>query len=379
MCVLSAARRRSGVTTHAVPPAQRGRPPQPALAESARRAVHVCAAAGASRSRRDVNALCRPHNTTALSSRRWRRARAVRPMCVLQPARRNRGGTSTCCAARATERCDHPPPAGDGGGHAPRGPCVYRRRRVAIAAGRARAVQPPRRDRPPRPALAEGARRAAHVCAASGASRSRRDEHALCHPRDGATRPPSPAGAGGGHAPCGPCVCHRLRIAIAAGRARAVPPARAPCGPCACRRWRVAIAAGRARAVPPARQSDATALPGRRWRWERAARSMCVPPASRRDCCRTSTRCAARATERRDRPPQPALAEGSRRAAHVCAAVGASRARQDEQALCRPPDQATRPPSPAGAGRGRTPCGPCVCRCRRVAIAAGRTRDVSPA
>jgi hypothetical protein len=49
---------------------------------------------------------------------------------------------------------------------------------------------------------------------------------------------------------------------------------------------------------------------------------MCVPPASRRDRGGTSTRCAARATERRDRPPQPALAEGARRAAHVWAAGG---------------------------------------------------------
>ncbi len=36
--------------------------------------------------------------------------------------------------------------------------------RIAIAAGRARVVPPARRDRPPRPPLAEGARRAAHVC-----------------------------------------------------------------------------------------------------------------------------------------------------------------------------------------------------------------------
>jgi hypothetical protein len=35
-----------------------------------------------------------------------------------------------------------------------------------IAAGRARTVPPARRDRPPRPPLAEGARRAAHVCTA---------------------------------------------------------------------------------------------------------------------------------------------------------------------------------------------------------------------
>ena len=37
------------------------------------------------------------------------------------------------------------------------------RLRIAIEAGRARAVPPARRDRPPRPPLAEGARRAAHV------------------------------------------------------------------------------------------------------------------------------------------------------------------------------------------------------------------------
>jgi len=74
--------------------------------------------------------------------------------------------------------------------------------------------------------------------------------------------------------------------------------------------------------VPPARPSDATALPSRRWRRARAVRPMCVPPAARRDRGGTSTRCAACATERRDRPPQPALAEDARRAAHVCAAGG---------------------------------------------------------
>ncbi len=51
------------------------------------------------------------------------------------------------------------------------------RLRIAIAAGRARAVPPSRRDRPSRPLLADGARRAAHVCTAGCAS------HAMCRPR----------------------------------------------------------------------------------------------------------------------------------------------------------------------------------------------------
>ena len=80
-----------------------------------------------------------------------------------------------------------------------------------------------------------------------------------------ATRPPSSASAGGERAPCGPCVCR-------------------------CRR--VAIAAGRARAVPPARPSDATAPPSWRWRRGRAARPMCVPPPAHRGRGGTSTRCA---------------------------------------------------------------------------------------
>ena len=49
---------------------------------------------------------------------------------------------------------------------------------------------------------------------------------------------------------------------------------------------------------------------------------MCEPAAARHGLGGTNTRCAARVTERRDRPPQPALAEGARRAAHVWAAGG---------------------------------------------------------
>ncbi len=104
--------------------------------------------------------------------------------------------------------------------------------------------------------------------------------------------------------PCGARVCRRLRITIAAGRARTVPPARrnhpplpplaegrAPCGPCVCSCLRITIAAGRARAVPPARH---------------------------------------------DRPPQPALAEGAHRMAHVSAAGGTLRSRREGHAMCHP-------------------------------------------
>ncbi len=125
--------------------------------------------------------------------------------CVSVPpaARHERGGTSTRCATRATRP---PSPAGAGRGRAQYGPSMCRRRRVAIAAGRERAVPPPRRDRSPQPVLVENARRAAGVCAGGGASRAR-DEH--------------------------------LR--------------------------------------------DATAFPSRRWRRALAVRPMCVPPAVRRE------------------------------------------------------------------------------------------------
>jgi hypothetical protein len=118
----------------------------------------------------------------------------VRPMCVPPAARCNRCGTSTRCAARATRL---PAPASAGGGHAPCGPCACPRRRVTIAAGRARAVPPAQRDRPPQPALADGVRSTAQVCAAGGASRSRQAS-TRCAART--TRPPSfeSAGAGGG-------------------------------------------------------------------------------------------------------------------------------------------------------------------------------------
>ncbi len=84
------------------------------------------------------------------------------------------------------------------------------------------------------------------------------------------------------------------------------------------------------------RPRDATAFPSRRWPWQRTVRPMCVPPAARRERGGTSPHCAA---------------------------------------------PATRPPSPAGAGGERVPCGRCVCRRRRVASVAGRAparRDSLP-
>jgi hypothetical protein len=202
----------------AVPSAQHDRPPRPALAEGARRAT----AGGASRSRRDEHALCRPRDATALPGRRQHRGRDVRPMFVPPAVRRERGRTSTRCAACATRPLS---PAGNGGGHAPCGPRVCRRQRIAIVAGRARAVPPARHDHPtpPQPALAE-ARAVWPICLPSALRRELSGTSTRCAAR--ATQSPYPAGAGGGRAPCGPCVCRRLRIAIAAGRARAVPPAR---------------------------------------------------------------------------------------------------------------------------------------------------------
>jgi hypothetical protein len=56
---------------------------------------------------------------------------AVRPMCVPPASRRDRGGAALCRPRDVTAF-----PAGAGGGRAPCGPCVCRRRCVTIAAGR---------------------------------------------------------------------------------------------------------------------------------------------------------------------------------------------------------------------------------------------------
>ena len=157
-----------------------------------------------------------------------------------------------------------------------------------------------------------------------------------------ATLPPSPATAGGGPALGGTCVCRRRRVAIAARQARTVPLARRDRpslprpveGP----RWaaHVCAAAGASRSQrnkhAPCRSRDATARPSYgRWR-ARAGRHMRVPPLARRDRSETSqTVPLVRAT----RPPSPATAGGGRRAAHVCAAAGASRSQRDKHAPYR--------------------------------------------
>ena len=82
-----------------------------------RRAAHVCAAGFASRSRR--GGAVPPARRDSFPSRRWRRARAVRPMCLPPAVRNDRGGTSrsrrTCGLAAAFAAVNGPssgPPAG---------------------------------------------------------------------------------------------------------------------------------------------------------------------------------------------------------------------------------------------------------------------------
>ncbi len=173
-------------------------------------------------------------------------------VCVPPATRRDSGGTGTRCAARSTlppspsgaggsiPRAAHVCPTRDAwhalcrprnttappsrppaeGARAPCGTCACRRR----CGGRSATRCPARATRLPsfQPALAEDERRAAHVCAVGAAPRTRRVGHALCRPRDTTALPgagpPSPAGAGGGCAPCSPQLCRRRRIAIAAGR-----------------------------------------------------------------------------------------------------------------------------------------------------------------
>jgi hypothetical protein len=152
-----------------------GSSPPPALATGRSRDANAVPRNGVFGAER----IMRERAVSARRARPWPHARCCSPppprlsgsrhwAARVNAARRDRGGTSTSCAARASRP---PSPAAAGGRRAPGGPlaCVCRQRRVAMAAsGRARAVPPSRRDRPPQPLLAEGARSAAHVCAASG-------------------------------------------------------------------------------------------------------------------------------------------------------------------------------------------------------------------
>ncbi len=225
--------------------------------------------------------------------------------------------------------------------------------------------------------------------------------------------------------PSGPCVCRRQRAALAAGQARAVPSARRDRPPPSRHWWRAL--AERPMCVPPAERcarsgtgtrcavrAPRSPLTSRRWPRTLAERPMCVPPAARRERGGTSTRCAVRAprspspatagrgrmpsgpcvchrqraaraagqaravpSARRDRPPQPQLAEGACRGALVWATGSALRGQQDRHALCRP--RAAIAPPPAGTGGGRLPSGPCVCHLQSAALAAGRARAVPSA
>jgi hypothetical protein len=168
------------------PRAARVTPPRPRPAEGRRRAAQVCAAIGASRSLQDLHAPCSSCDTTTLPGYGRRRAGAGPHMYVLPSARRDRCETCTPRAARATRP---PSPATAGGGPAPSRTDVCRHRRVKIAARPAHPVQLARRNRPPRPRPAEGRRRAAHACAAIGASRSRRELHVPCSSREATALP----------------------------------------------------------------------------------------------------------------------------------------------------------------------------------------------
>ncbi len=161
-CVPSAAHCDRGGSTRAVPPARREPPPpQLAMAEGAYPLV--------------TGYVFLRHG--------MREARASRPMCVPPVAHRDRGGTGTPCAYRATRP---PSPAGAGGGLAPCGPCVCRRLRIAIKASQARAMPPARRDNPP---PSRRWCRAAHVCSVGAVSRTRWAGHALCRPHDATALP----------------------------------------------------------------------------------------------------------------------------------------------------------------------------------------------
>jgi hypothetical protein len=119
---------------------------------------------------------CCSRDAIALHGLDWRRACAGRHTCLPPRVHRNRNEPSTPRAALATRQ---PSPSGAGGGPAPGGSRVRSLLRAAIVASRARPVSLAQRYCPPQPQPTEGLRMAAHVCAATGASLSQRDEHAV--------------------------------------------------------------------------------------------------------------------------------------------------------------------------------------------------------
>ena len=199
------------------------RPPsRPRPAEVQRRAAHApsradggphskdtpCATAGASRSCKNRHIKCSPRSVVALPSSAGLTARqhhvplarrdrsetsthrathATQPppppthshgqgraclgwhIRVPPPTRHDCNEKSTHSAARVTQQ---PSPVMAGGGPSPGSTCVCRRQRVTVAARQARTVPLAQRDCLPQPRPAEGPRRAAHSCAATGASQS---------------------------------------------------------------------------------------------------------------------------------------------------------------------------------------------------------------
>jgi hypothetical protein len=207
-------------------------------------------------------------------------------MCVPPSARHDRGETCTPRAASSTR----PSPDTAGGGPALGRTCACRHRRVAVAARPARPVQ-----------LADATALPGHGRQRSSAGphmgvppSARRRCGETCTPRAArATRPPSPATAGGGPTPGRTWVCRHRRVAIPASR-------HAPC-------------ISRDALAPPSATAGGGPAPGRK----------CVRRHRRLAIAAGSVRPVQLA--RRDHPPRPRPAEGQRRAAHVCAAIGASR------------------------------------------------------
>jgi hypothetical protein len=344
-------------------------------------------------------------------------------MCVPCPARRDHSEPSTSpCRSRGT--ATSPPPATGGGVRAGRPMCVPHpalrdHSEPSTSPCRSRGATSPH-------ATCSGClHRAAHVCAASGASPSQRAEHVPVPParRDNPPRPGRAGGEGGGGICAGRpmCALHPVRrdhsepstspyrSPDATCPPRHVRRGSAPGGPCVYRIRRVAITASRARtrAARAARHAPTPRAAG-----VLAGRPMCVPHPARRHRSESSTSpcrprgaiCPTRHGRRRFPPGGPCVCRarcvtitasrarpraaraarqaspatcggGPRRAAHVCAASGASRSQRAEEHVPVPPARRDNPPRPGRAEGGRfAPGGPCARRIRCVAITASRAR-----
>ncbi len=191
---------------------------------------------------------------------------------------------------------------------------------------------PRRVARDPPPPAASGSRAAcwaAHVCAAPGASRSPRAQHALAPlARRGNPRPPRPAA---GLCSGGPKCVPLRRVTIAAQHDRPGLPRPAAGRATVCCSRRLAIIASRARPCAAPAASGGGCAPG----GPRVCRSRRVAIAASR-----SRPCVARAT--RPSPPAALVGRAVRRAAQVCVATrrvatAGSRTRPHATRATRPP------------------------------------------